>query len=768
MQEKQLEIIIGGLLHDIGKVLYRASDGRNHSDSGYDFLKNEIGISQQEILDQVRCHHAANIRRVSLAEDSPAYITYIADNIASMSDRRKKEDTDQFGFCKDIALDSIFNQLNGHHDHMKYAPKTMDPEEGINYPAQNPGPYSEGFYAKVRKNLKEILRGMEYSVPYVNSLMEVLEAELSFVPSSTAAAEIADISLYDHVKLTAAVGSCIYQYLESRDEHSYKDLLFRHSQEFYDEPAFQLFSMDMSGIQPFIYGQYGNSDVLKNLRARSFYLDLMMENAIDDLLERTELSRANLIYSGGGHAYILLPNTDHVRDEVREFEADWNRWLLDYVKTDLYVAFGMAPCTANEMRNQPEGAYGAIFHRVSDEISKQKVHRYSAEEILRLNHPDAPDGERECRICHRSDRLNQDNVCEVCEGMMRLSGYVLNADFFTITSEPSEQSIPIGKDRYLNRDSEDSLRQRIKRKDPSYIRSYGKNRMFMGKSIASKLWIGDYHSANTLSELAEASTGIERLGVLRTDVDNLGQAFVAGFPEKLQTFSRSATFSRKLSLFFKNYVNSILEHPEFSLRGTPEQRNAAIIYSGGDDMFIVGAWDSVLEFSVDLHHSLEQFTQGSLTASAGFGIYHDKYPISYIASDTGALEDHSKDLKGKNAITLFDQNHRYSWDVFINCVLNEKFRIIRDFFDSSEERGKNFLYNLLDLLRNRDEKINLARFAYVLSRLEPDSDANLDAKEKYRTFASYMYRWMNDDEDSRQAVTAIYIYAYLVRERQRG
>lgn len=185
-------------------------------------------------------------------------------------------------------------------------------------------------------------------------------------------------------------------------------------------------------------------------------------------------------------------------------------------------------------------------------------------------------------------------------------------------------------------------------------------------------------------------------------------------------------------------------------------------------MFIVGAWDSVLEFSVDLHHSLEQFAQGSLTASAGFGIYHDKYPISYIASDTGALEDHSKDLKGKNAITLFDQNHRYSWDVFINCVLNEKFRIIRDFFDSSEERGKNFLYNLLDLLRNRDEKINLARFAYVLSRLEPDSDANLDAKEKYRTFASDMYRWMNDDEDSRQAVTAIYIYAYLVRERQRG
>lgn len=38
MNDNQRKVIIGGLLHDIGKVLYRSDDGRNHSQSGYDFL----------------------------------------------------------------------------------------------------------------------------------------------------------------------------------------------------------------------------------------------------------------------------------------------------------------------------------------------------------------------------------------------------------------------------------------------------------------------------------------------------------------------------------------------------------------------------------------------------------------------------------------------------------------------------------------------------------------------------------------------------------
>ena len=73
--------------------------------------------------------------------------------------------------------------------------------------------------------------------------------------------------------------------------------------------SFLLLSMDMSGIQDFIYNISG-SKALKSLRSRSFYLEIMLEVIVDQLLEKLELTRANLLYTGGGHAYLLVSNTD--------------------------------------------------------------------------------------------------------------------------------------------------------------------------------------------------------------------------------------------------------------------------------------------------------------------------------------------------------------------------------------------------------------------------------------------------------------------------
>ena len=39
--DRQIKLVIGSLLHDIGKVVYRSGDGRNHSQSGYEYLKTE-------------------------------------------------------------------------------------------------------------------------------------------------------------------------------------------------------------------------------------------------------------------------------------------------------------------------------------------------------------------------------------------------------------------------------------------------------------------------------------------------------------------------------------------------------------------------------------------------------------------------------------------------------------------------------------------------------------------------------------------------------
>jgi len=125
MRTELYKITTGSLLHDVGKVVHRTGDGHSHAESGYAFLKEQAGLDDAEILQQVRFHHAAGLKNAGLAQNSLAYITYIADNIASAADRRKS-DEQGYGFSRDLPLDSIFNLLNGNDEHMKYAPKVLD------------------------------------------------------------------------------------------------------------------------------------------------------------------------------------------------------------------------------------------------------------------------------------------------------------------------------------------------------------------------------------------------------------------------------------------------------------------------------------------------------------------------------------------------------------------------------------------------------------------------------------------------------------------
>ena len=196
-------------------------------------------------------------------------------------------------------------------------------------------------------------------------------------------------------------------------------------------------------------------------------------------------------------------------------------------------------------------------------------------------------------------------------------------------------------------------------------------------------------------------------------------------------------------------------------------RNATICYSGGDDLFIVGAWNEIIELAVDIRRSFAKYTQGTLTISAGIGMYEAGYPISAIAGEVAELEEASKAKPGKNAVTLFlKEEGTYGWDLFETRVVKEKYSILQEFFDTSEERGNAFLYQLLELIRNRKEKINFARYVYILSRLEPEKDADTVQREAYGIFSKKMYRWIKDDEECRQLVMAIYLYVYMNREKE--
>lgn len=788
MNAKQIEVILGGLFHGIGKMLYIHNDGINNGEKGYQFIK-DAGIDNESILEQLKFQQYNILKEANISEDSLAYITCWANSIVSRrspEEHSKNTEEKKNISNKAIPLQSVFNIINGNNERKVYELEQVKENGEINFPVDNTINYSEEKYESIINNLKSGIKKFELTGEYINSLLSLLEGELTYVSSASDIHQLADISLYDQMKITAAIGSCVYQYLESKEIKSYKKALMEDSNKAYNEDYFLMFSMDISGIQSFIY-KVDSSEALKSLRSKSFYLEIMLEHIVDELLEAVNLSRTNLIYSGGGHAYILLPNTDEVIEKISIFKADTKKWFIDNYGIDLYVAMGYKPCSANTLKNSPKGSYEKLFKEVSKALSNEKISRYSANEIRRMNSFRNEESTRECKVCGRVDHLTAEDICEYCDSFKRISRDILNKSFGFVTvveeKDKVKNCIKLPFDKYMLMEDEESLKHRAHTNENGYVRSYSKNKMYTGVNVATRLWVGDYSSESSFEALAKASTGIDKLGVLRADVDNLGKTFISGFKPEHTSLSRTASFSRKLSMFFKLHINNILENGEYMVDGSkPSKRNATIVYSGGDDVFIVGAWDDVIGLAIDLSDSLKKYSQGTLTISAGLGIFPKKFPVKAIARQTGLLEEASKRVQDKNAVTLFEDVYNqdckyefdcgeqtYKWDIFKNRVMGEKYVLIESFFSDDDEKGMAAIYKLLRYIRDLDDKINLARLAYLLGRMQVSAKDSDGKEEKYKAFSKKLYEWISNDpkgENRRELITAIYIYVYLHRKEE--
>lgn len=756
-------LAFGSLLHDVGKVVYRGFSGAGtHSVLGAAFLSDEIAPVNasfatdegRAVIEQVRYHHKGEMQYASLPRDSLAFITYFADNVSAGMDR--KCEGDEKGpavFDKGVDLRKIFNIVWGHRD-------------------DNTIPHDN--YNVIREQIKLQLLQTHISPLEINSLINCLEATCSTVPSSTDLSELVDVSLYDHAKTTAGIASCIYDYLQEAGVTDYEYALFgKGAVSYYGKPMFLLYSCDMSGIQDFIYNISG-SGALKQLRARSLYLEMLLEHMADELLERLELSRANLLYTGGGHAYFLLPNTAAARRTLGSFHEQIKEWFLSHYGTDLFLASAWVECSPEDLKNKGNNKqrFPQLFRDLSSKMSAAKALRYSAEDIRRLNFGKAEmgDAHRECRECHRSDALAADgDICQLCESLGVVSKHLVEKDVFYVVPEgdgtdcagEKRLPLPLGCDMVV------TSRERYLETQPNAKRVYTKNSWDAGIKLATHIWMGDYTApmgGEGISAYAscgkklDAGKGIKRLGVLRADVDDLGAAFVSGIPFEKVSISRTATLSRSLSYFFKYEINQVLESGGYQLQ---------IIYSGGDDLFIVGNWSDVLYAAIDVNKAFKEFTgNGCLTISAGIGMFDEKYPIARMAYEVGLLEDVAKryerkdedgTLHSKDAVALWTEDSVFGWDELTE-VVEPRMREVSEIFEKNE-KGKSFIYKIIALLRDFDSVSSAPRLAYLLARsFEGDKD---NAAALCRKF----YDWAMDDEQRRCLVAAMEWYVYSIRER---
>ena len=827
MKEKEI-LIKGALLHDIGKVCYRAMKKRiNHSKLGGDFLEQYLKSNEEteRLLNCVRYHHKDYLQKAKLDKNDLAYIVYEADNIASGMDRRENEGEEK-GFDPKLNLDSIFSVFYSDKEIQvanKYPLIYKDINKAFNYPRTDISLATNSNYEALLNKIKSHFITKDISQISINQLLQIIEEGFSYVPSSTNRAEVCDISLYVHSKITSAVASCMKLYFDEQQIQDYKKYCFNSgSKIFRNEKIYLLVSGDISGIQDFIY-TIPSKGALKTLRGRSLYIDLLLEEFIDEYLEQIGLSRANVLYSGGGHFYILAPNIEDTKKAIDKLQAKMNRWLMENIGINLYLAIGMAECSANNLMKSE--AQGNLFAIVNKKLKDDKTIRYSKDENF-LEHifnveKEENTAKKECNICHNLvDKLwkynsDEEIACEFCLNLYKLGQDILTQDLvFVISEEKIDGGIKIfGKDKDLylyavNIEDIDMFKGKI-------LRIYSKNNL-LESDLAIRLYLADYSAKNendevmTFDDLAKSSCktdkGIKRLGVLRLDIDDLGIAFSSGFvsdKDKIEdnlryaTLSRYADLSKDISMFFKVAINKIcagdltgcvdFEEKAFNILGIAKapKRKVNIIYAGGDDLFLVGAWDEVLEVAIDINRAFKQFTNGKLTLSAGMAMFSPTYPISKMAEIAGLLVQMSKNRKDKNSIALFGMEtnlkangqleckHIYTWADFEMKVCKEKmnYLLARLSFDGDKFNklsvGKSLIYRLMDLIQLADEdKLNIARFAYVLARMQPKQDKDEQKRKVYEDFVSKMYQWINNNEDKKQLATALNLLVYYLRDKK--
>ena len=826
MKEKEI-LIKGALLHDIGKVCYRTGKRINHSKLGGDFLEQYLKPNEEaeRLLNCVRYHHKDYLQKAKLDKNDLAYIVYEADNIASGMDRRENEGEEK-GFDPKLNLDSIFSVFYSDKEIQvanKYPLIYKDINKVFNYPRKDISLATNSNYEALLNKIKSHFITKDISQISINQLLQILEEGFSYVPSSTNRAEVCDISLYVHSKITSAVASCMKLYFDEQQIQDYKKYCFNSgSKIFRNEKIYLLISGDISDIKDFIY-TIPSKGALKTLRGRSLYIDLLLEEFIDEYLEQIGLSRANVLYSGGGHFYILAPNIEDTKKAIDKLQAKMNRWLMENIGINLYLAIGTAECSANNLMKSE--AQGNLFAIVNKKLKDDKTIRYSKDEDF-LEHifnveKEKDTAKKECNICHNLvDKLwkynsDEEIACEFCLNLYKLGQDILTQDLvFVISEKKIDGGIKIfGKDKDLymyavNIEDIDMFKGKI-------LRIYSKNNL-LENDLAIRLYLADYSAKNendevmTFDDLAKSSCkidkGIKRLGVLRLDVDDLGIAFSSGFvsdKDKIEdnlryaTLSRYADLSKDISMFFKVAINKIcagdltgcidFEEKAFNIFGIAkaQKRKVNIIYAGGDDLFLVGAWDEVLEVAIDINRAFKQFTNGRLTLSAGMAMFSPTYPISKMAEIAGLLVQMSKNRKDKNSIALFGMEtnlkangqlgckHIYTWADFEMKVCKEKmnYLLARLSFDGDKFNklsvGKSLIYRLMDLIQLADEdKLNIARFAYVLARMQPKQDKDEQKRKVYEDFVSKMYQWINNNEDKKQLATALNLLVYYLRNKK--
>ncbi len=768
-----LKIAFSSYLHDIGKFAERAEmeiPEDYQQKYGYlqpyykGFLSHKHALYTAAFFDKFKDCLPDEFNRAKWGEgdsffnlsaghhnpdpDKPLqWIVAIADRISSGFDRSEFEDKSKEISIKEYIKTRLLPIFEGISLEEKEIKKSIE-EYSHRYPLKELSPlnifpvkysdidkesskneYSELFksFCEALKQLKHINK-IELWFEHFDSLFMIYA---SHIPAATVGSVVPDVSLYDHCKTTSAIASALYKYHQETnslgDINAIKD---------YEVEKFLIITGDFYGIQDFIFTEGGLTQkaAAKLLRGRSFYISILTELAAHMVCKQLELTFLSVVLNAAGKFTILAQNTENAKKTVKELDGEINDWLIKhfYGQASMGLSFTEASCS-----DFVKGRFMELWEKVSkksDERKFKKINllKYGGSVKDYLDSFDRESGV--CPFCNRRPaekgvNIKQDNSCSICRDHIFIGENLVKKNQLVITEGETDYNKanrlyePIYGSYQLSfaEKSEDlnlKLDKVVKWWDISIIGLES-----IEKTVTSKFINGyvpkydDSDESNdsevkkntpkTFADIAlEAlnfdNKGVDALGILKADVDNLGLLFSCGFRKEMFTISRIATFSRQLNNFFCLFI-------PYKLSTEEKFKNIYTVFAGGDDLFLIGPWNRIIDFASFLNTTFKKYVcyNRYITISAGIAIHKDCTPVLTFAKTAEDALLASKANK-RDSITIFGTTTK--WSSFVD--LEDIKKIIQNWLER-EKINSSMIFRFNEFIEMRRQEEEVRARAYI-------------------------------------------------------
>jgi CRISPR-associated protein Csm1 len=216
--------------------------------------------------------------------------------------------------------------------------------------------------------------------------------------------------------------------------------------------------------------------------------------------------------------------------------------------------------------------------------------------------------------------------------------------------------------------------------------------------------------------------GSHLLGVIKADVDEMGQIFSNGIND-IYSLTTYSTLSRQLDLYFTAYLPQIQAE---------KHQYMYTVYSGGDDLFYVGEWQQSILFARTIYEKFKQYTgkNDDVHLSSAVYIMNPHHPIRTAAEMAEELLATAKN-NDRDSMAIFDivfKQKEYGALFKMAEFLDEKQKLP----NSESNITSAFLHRLIqyrNMAKRYDSEKDINSLMYV-PRLSYDIGRNILERDK--------------------------------------